>query len=126
MLRSLELFLDTLNYPLNIGRRGTPKWGMDQVTTTSLTYVTIVSWTPATGHKGYLEEIAVQSADFTKVQVQVTVNDTVVFTDKTPLSGVSAPFRGLLIEEAKDVKIEVKSSDGTSITVAGSIVGREI
>jgi len=121
-----QLYLDTLNYPLNMGLRGTPKVELETLTTTDLTYNTVFDWTVTAGKKGYLDEISIASASFTKVLLKLTINDTVVFTDKSPLSGLDMAVGGLLISEGAHVKLEAKSSDGTSITVAGYMLGREI
>lgn len=121
-----QLYLDTYTYPINIGLRGTPVAKVETLTTTDTSYNTVFDWTVTAGKKGYLDEISIASSSFAKVLLKLTVDDTVILTDVSPLSGLDMAFGGLLIATGHHVKLEAKSSDGTSITVGGYMLGREI
>ncbi len=90
------------------------------------TYQTVASWTVATGKQGILVEILVLSNNYAKTLMQITIGDVVYCTDFTPQGAMPIIFETLKLAAAKIVKVEAKSSDGTSITVDAVITGREV
>ncbi len=95
-------------------------------TGTSTSYQTVASWTVATGKQGILVEILVISTDYTKTLLQITIGDVVYCTDFAPQGAMPIIFETLKLAAGKIIKVETKSSDGTSITVDALITGREV
>ncbi len=95
-------------------------------TGTSTSYQTVASWTVATGKGGVLVEILVLSNTYAKTRMQITIGDVVYCTDFTPQGAMPIIFETLKLAAGKIVKVEAKSSDGTSITVDAVIAGREV
>lgn len=100
--------------------------GIGRYTGISTTYQTVVSWTVAASKVGELKELILMSNDFTLTLFQVTIGDVVYCSDTVVRNVLPLVFADLKLEAAKVVKIECKSSDGSSITVDGVIVGKEI
>lgn len=95
-------------------------------TGTDTTYQTVASWTVATGYIGELKEILILSSNYTKTQCQVTIGAITYATDWAVLSALPLIFEDLRLAAGTVVKVEAKSTDGTSITVDAAIVGKEI
>ena len=100
--------------------------GVGRTTTTSTSYQTVVTWTVATGYVGELKEILILSSDFTKSLFQITVGAVTWATDWVKKSSMPIIFEDLRLAAATVVKVECKSSDGTSITVDAIIVAKEV
>ena len=95
-------------------------------TGTDTNYQTVASWTVAAGKTGELKEILILSNDYAKTLVKITVGSVVWCTDWAPSSSMPIIFEDLRLDATTVVKVEVKSSDGTSITVDAIIVAKEI
>lgn len=75
--------------------------------------------------KGRIEEISVVSSDFSKTRFKLTVMGKVLFKDLQIQISLTLPLPPHEIPATEKVIIECKSSDGTNITVNGSITGKE-
>jgi hypothetical protein len=95
-------------------------------TGTDTTYQELASWTVAADYIGELKEIIIVSSNYDKTQCKVTVGAVVYATDWQVVSPVPLIFEDLRLAEATVVKVETKSTDGTSITVDAVIVGKEV
>lgn len=95
-------------------------------TGTDTTYQTVVSWTVATDKLGELKEITILSSSYDKTNIQVTVGDIVFATSWVVQAAMPLIFEDLKLAAGKVVKVEAKSTDGTSITVDAVIVAKEI
>jgi hypothetical protein len=95
-------------------------------TGTATTYQTVASWTVATGKVGELKEILCLSDDYDHTYLQITVGAVVYATNWIATSALPIIFEDLKLEAATVVKVEAKSTDGTSIIVDAAIVGKEI
>ncbi len=95
-------------------------------TGTDTTYQEVASWTVATDYIGELKEIIIVSSNYDKTRCKVTVGTIVYATDWQVVSPVPLIFEDLRLATATVVKVETKSTDGTSITVDAVIVGKEI
>jgi len=108
---------------------GTPVCELGRYSGTDTTYQTLVSWTVAAGKGGMLKEVAMTCKDatsFDKARFRLTIAGEVQFEDKQIDTGASFPFPPNRLLEGEQVLLEVKSSDGTSITASGSIAGKEV
>ena len=90
------------------------------------TYQTLASWTVAAGKTGELKEILILSDTYTKTSIQITIAGTVFKTAWIMLSAMPLIFEDLKLAAAAVVLVEVKSTDGTSIVVDCTIVGKEV
>lgn len=90
------------------------------------TYQEVVSWTVTAAKVGELKEILIISDDYAHTLAQITIGTTVWATNWSPTSAMPIIFEDLRLAAATEVKVEVKSSDGTAIDVDAIIVGKEV
>ncbi len=88
-------------------------------------YQEVVSWTVAAGREGDLHEISFFADDFTKTRFKLTVAGTQQWTDILVGTSLSIPFRANRLKAGDTVLLEAKSTDGTLVTIDGSISGAE-
>jgi hypothetical protein len=100
--------------------------GVGRYSGTATTYQTVVSWTVAAGKLGELKEITILSSSYSKTVLQVTVGSVVFATNWTVQAAMPLIFEDLKLAAGEIVKVEAKSSDGTSITVDAVITAKEI
>jgi len=93
---------------------------------TDTTYQEVAKWTVATGYIGELKHITLLSNDYTKTHFKITVGAVTYAEDWIILSSIPLVFEDLRLAAAAEVLVEVKSTDGTSIIVDASIVGKEV
>lgn len=93
---------------------------------TDTTYQEVASWTVATGKVGELKEITVLSDDYDHTALKITVGAVTFATDWTAQGSMPLIFEDLKLAAGAEVKVEAKSTDGTSITVDAVITGKEI
>ncbi len=93
---------------------------------TATTYQTVVSWTVTADKLGELKEITILSSSYAKTVVKVTIGSVTWATDWTVQAAMPLIFEDLKLAAGSIVKVEVKSSDGTSITVDAVITAKEI
>jgi len=89
-------------------------------------YQEVASWTVAADKLGELKEITILSNNYAKTNLQVTVGDIVFATDWTVQAAMPLIFEDLKLAAGKEVKVEARSTDGTSITVDAVITAKEI
>jgi hypothetical protein len=75
---------------------------------------------------GELKEITILSSSYSKTVLQVTVGSVVFATNWTVQAAMPLIFEDLKLAAGQIVKVEVKSSDGTSIIVDAVITAKEI
>jgi hypothetical protein len=100
--------------------------GPGRYTGTDTTYQTVVSWTVSADKLGELKEITILSSNYAKTVVKVTIGGVTWATDWTVQAAMPLVFEDLKLAAGSVVKVEVKSSDGTSITVDAVITAKEI
>ena len=100
--------------------------GPGRYTGTSTSYQTVVSWTVAAAKLGELKEITILSSIYAKTVVKVTIGSVTWATDWTVQAAMPLIFEDLKLAAGSVVKVEVKSSDGTSIIVDAVITAKEI
>lgn len=105
---------------------GTTGGNADSYTGTDTTYQTLATWTVGASNIGVLKEVAFTIDSNGHAQYQLTIDGTTFFTDWQPDADVALPFPNNVISSSGTVLLEVKSDDGTSITVYGSITGGEL
>jgi hypothetical protein len=100
--------------------------GVGRYTGTSSSYQTVVSWTVATGKLGELKEITLLTSKYDKSNFQVTIGSVVFATNWIVQAAMPLIFEDLKLSAGTVVKVEVKSTDGTSITVDAVVTAKEI
>lgn len=98
---------------------------VDREITAETTYQEVVSWTVTTAKIGILREVSMVSDNYAKALFKLEVGGTALFTNKAIQAPLTLPFPDVRLAGATVVKLSCKSSDGTSITVDGSISGKE-
>jgi hypothetical protein len=110
---------------VTISPRGTSIAKLDRYTGTDTSYKTVVSWTVSTGKLGELKEVSMLSDTYAKTQFKLTIAGVEQFKDKVIQASLTLPFAENKLSAGDIVLLEAQSTDGTSITVDGSISGRE-
>lgn len=100
--------------------------GVGRYTGTDTDYQEVAAWTVAAGKVGELKEITVLTSDYDKTALQITVGDITFATDWIAQGAMPLIFEDLKLAAGKVVKVEAKSTDGTSITVDAVITAKEI
>lgn len=114
----------TIALPLS-NERGTPRSPVSRLATSATAYGTVVSYTvPASPARFELQEISLNSDNFSRTNWRVTIGGTEQFTDLVILSALSLPFRLTYLGGAEQVLVEAASTDGTAIVANASITGR--
>ncbi len=104
---------------------GAPVSRLDRLVTNSVLYQEVVSWVVAAGKEGDLHEVSMFSTDFTKTQFRLTIAGVQQWTDVVVGTSLSIPFRANRLAASDQVLLEARSTDGTQVTVDGSISGAE-
>jgi len=99
---------------------------LDRLTTTSTFYQEVVSWTVSTGKVGVLKLVAMESSKYDKTMFKLTIAGEVQFTDGEVLAPLNLQWPDVRLAAGSVVKLEAKSTDGTSVTVDGAITGKEV
>lgn len=100
--------------------------GIGRHSGTEQTYQEVIAWTVSTGKIGELKELILISNDFAHTHFRVTIGSVTYCEDTIVRNVIPLVFADLRLAAAGEVKIECKSTDGTSITVDGVIVGKEV
>jgi hypothetical protein len=114
--------LPTPSEPANEAAAG----GVGRYSGTDTDYQEVVAWTVAADKVGELKEITFLSDNYAKTNLQVTVGDIVFATDWVVQGTIPLIFEDLKLAAGKVVKVECKSTDGTSITVDSVIAAKEL
>lgn len=93
---------------------------------TEETYQEVVIWTVTADKVGELKEILIISDDYAHTDIQVTVGSVTWATDWIAQGALPLIFEDLKLEAGDEVKVEAKSTDGTSIVVDAVITAKEI
>lgn len=88
------------------------------------TYREVVIWTVGVGKTGCLKEVAFTRDSDGKALFKITIGS-VIISDFSPDANVGLSFSPNELVAGTIVKIEVKSSDASDISVDGSITGDE-
>ena len=99
---------------------------VDRVTTTSTSYQTIVTHTVTAGKIFILCAAEMESDDYAHTYFKLEIGGVTIFTDKQFGNAYSPPIPALKLVAGTVVTLSCASTDGTSITVDGDIVGKEI
>jgi hypothetical protein len=85
----------------------------------------LISWSIPLGYVGDLHEIALVSDNDAKTRWRIVIAGTNmnIPTDRTLATPVDWPFRDTLLPGPTTVSVEVRSTDGTTITADGTISG---
>jgi len=99
---------------------------VDRYSGAATEYQTVVSWTVSSSRLGILKEVSMVSDNYDKTLFKLTIAGEVKFEDVEIQTTLSLPYPDLVLAPGQQVLLEAKSSDGTSITVDGSITGKEV
>jgi hypothetical protein len=105
--------------------RGEPIAKVGRYPGSSTTYQTVVSWTVSEGKSGMLKEVSMITSDYEHTYFRLTIADKKQFEDKLIQAPLTLPFPDNSLSAGSVVLLECRSTDGTGITVDGSITGRE-
>jgi len=105
---------------------GMPVSKLDRVATAETTYVDVVEWEVTAGHTGELSEIWMATTDYDKSMFRLVISGVKQWEDKYLLAAFTQRFKGNKLREKTKVLLQVKSSDGSGLTVYGSIAGKLI
>ena len=94
-------------------------------TNNAANYQEVVSWTVAAGREGDLHEISFYADDFTKGKFKLTIGGVQQWIDVLVGTSLSIEFRANRLQAGAQVLLEAKSTDGTLVTIDGSISGAE-
>lgn len=95
-------------------------------TGSSASYQTVVSYTVPADKAAQLSGLEIAASNYTLAQFRVTIAGEVKFTDKQLQTAFNPVFPDVELKAGDVVLIEAKSDGATSITVDGSIEGKEI
>ncbi|MFC1935914.1 hypothetical protein ACFLX9_04085 [Chloroflexota bacterium] len=105
---------------------GVPISRVDRLATNdNVSYQQVVEWTVAAGSEGDLHEISLFSDDFSKTQFRLTIAGVQQWTDRVVGTSLSIPYRANRLPAGAQVLLQARSTDGTLVTVDGSISGAE-
>jgi len=99
---------------------------VDRLTTTSTDYLTVVTHTATADTVFILTAVEMESTDYDHTKFQLAIAGSNVFTDLQVENPYSPPIPALKLVAGTVVTLSCKSADGTSITVDGDIIGKEI
>lgn len=109
--------------------KGKPVGIVDRYSGSDTSYQKVVSWTVGQvweKNHGRLDEVSMNSDDYSKTRFRLTVEGKIFFKDLHLQSELTLPFRSPNeLRRGEEIKIEAKSSDGTAIVVTATITARE-
>lgn len=114
--------LPTPSQPANEQSAG----GVGRYAGTDTDYQEVVSWTVTADKVGELKEITFLSDNYAKTNLQITVGAVVFATDWIVQGTIPLIFEDLKLAAGAVVKVECKSTDGTSIIVDAVIAAKEL
>ena len=105
---------------------GVPVSRVDRLATNdAVNYLQVVEWTVAAGNEGDLHEVSMFSDDFSKTQFRLTIAGVQQWADVQVGTSLSIPYRANRLPAGAQVILEARSTDGTLVTLDGSISGAE-
>lgn len=105
---------------------GSPVAKLDRYSGTDQTYQEVVKWRIEERTQGHLKEVSMVTDQYSKTHFQLRIGGKIFFEDKIIQAPLTLPFPETRLRSTAEVLLECKSTDGTSITVDGSITGREV
>jgi len=111
---------------VGIAPYGSPVALVDRYSGTDQTYKEVVKWRVEPRSQGHLKEVSMVSNNYSKTHFKLTIGGKIYFEDKIIQAPLTLPFPETRLREATEVKLECKSTDGTLITVDGSLTGKEV
>ena len=99
---------------------------LDKVSTSSTTYVTLLTYTVPGSTSTVLYGVELFATPFNKARFQLTIGGVVQWTDKEIPTSLNVHFSDARLAATSIVLLEVKSSDGTSIDTWGALEGKEL
>lgn len=122
ILRELrDLKKDLLDNP------GTPRVLVEQLTTTSDSYVNVLTWTIPPDRVGQLHEISIRSDTPATAQFRVTIANVVQYQDAPLTIPLTSPFpRNNRLDGEQTVEIDVQSDGTISIIADVTLTGIEL
>lgn len=122
-----------LSRPISVVPPPTPPPGSEEAVTevdrysgNLQTYQTLVSWTVSAGRTGYLGQVSMVTDNDTKTHFRLTIAGSEKFADRLLQAPLTLTYPDLRLDAGATVLLEVKSTDGSAITVDGEIAGKEV
>ena len=126
-VRRVEVVVIVENVPVpSVPAKERAAGGIGRYSGTDTTYQTVKSWTVASKKVGEIKELILFSSNYDKTHFKVTIGDVTFCSDTLVPAATPLVFDDLKLEAGKEVKVECKSTDETSITADAVIVGKEI
>jgi hypothetical protein len=114
--------LPTPSQPANEQAAG----GVGRYAGTDTDYHEVVSWTVTADKVGELKEITFLSDNYAKTTLKITVGSVIFAEDWIVQGTIPLIFEDLKLAAGQVIKVECKSTDGTSITVDSVIAAKEL
>lgn len=99
---------------------------VDSLTTTDTSYNTIVTYTVTAGKTLMLTAVEMDSTDFDHTLFKLAIGSNTPFTDLAVQNPYSPPLPAPKYAAGTVITLSAKSTDGTSITAYGDIIGKEL
>jgi len=122
-----------LSRPISVVPPPTPPPGAEEAVTEvdrysggATGYQPLVSWTVSAGKTGYLRQVSMVTDTYAKTHFRLTIAGSEKFADRLLQAPLTLTYPDLRLKAGATVLLEVKSTDGTAITVDGEIAGKEV
>jgi|GEM_PF-2281452 len=122
-----------LSRPISVVPPPTPPPGAEEAVTevdryggVHIEYQPLVSWTVSAGKTGYLRQVSMVTDTYAKTHFRLTIAGSEKFADRLLQAPLTLTYPDLRLKAGATVLLEVKSTDGTAITVDGEIAGKEV
>jgi len=117
--------INTYNVAVDpLAEYGTPRSPVGRYSGTDTTYQELVSWTVPTNYYGVLREVSMTSDPH--AQFKLEIGGVTQFEGMTIEAPLAIPYPPNKLPAGTVVRLSVRSDDGTSITVNGSISAKEV
>lgn len=97
-----------------------------RLTTDSMSYGTVVSWTVTADTIGVLHQVEMMSNNYAKTRFQLTIAGVQQFTGIQLAISLTLSYPDVKLAAGDVVLLEAASSDTTEVKVDGDITGKEI
>lgn len=126
-IHAVEISVSVENAPVSADpTKETPIFQFGRYTGTDQTYQDVASWTVSSGRLGVLEHINFFSNNTAYTHYKILKDSTEIATDILIQSDFIPVWEDLKVAESVVIKVQAKSTDGTSITTDVIIVGKEL
>jgi hypothetical protein len=123
-VQNVTVVVDTPTAPAPANE--TPIAVIDRYSGVDTDYQEVCSWTVTASKTGILKEVSMTSDELDKTYFKLEIGGSTIFEDVMIGQAIALPFPDLALDGDDEVKLSAKSSDGTNITVDGSITGKEV